>query len=293
MSTTATAEFSSPTTFLNTDPDMKLESGTFTFIDPDTSTDPWECDYFANPTPKEIIHQRVPLHNLRADPHLFTPESSFSLTTNGFTVVKHVSTIQSLTDFKNPENLEGTYFPEIKSLLKSVTGASEVHVINCALRLNHAEPPLRTAAQQAEDPSTQPDKGGLKLDVASMDFSKALIGGIIETQKFGPARVVHIDYSPVGVNKTLRSTHAEISDSPAVQDVIAAEDEAAEKGESYAGRRFGLYSVWRPLKPVRSNPIAVCDPRSINPERDLVEHLNKVWSASSFSPFLPLSPFSF
>lgn len=61
----------------------------------------------------------------------------------------------------------------------------------------------------------------------------------------------------------------------AAADIIAAEDEAAVEGKEYNGRRYTLFSVWRPLKTVGRDPISVCDPNSIVPKRDLVEFFNK------------------
>jgi hypothetical protein len=61
----------------------------------------------------------------------------------------------------------------------------------------------------------------------------------------------------------------------AAADIIAAEDEAAVEGKEYNGRRYALFSVWRPLKTVGRDPISVCDSNSIVPKRDLVEFFNK------------------
>ena len=46
------------------------------------------------------------------------------------------------------------------------------------------------------------------------------------------------------------------------EDILAAEDQIPEDGR-YEGRRYAVYSVWRPLKPVARDPLAMCDPSSI------------------------------
>ena len=71
----------------------------------------------------------------------------------------------------------------------------------------------------------------------------------------------------------LSKNRPEIRD--ATVDIVASHEEADAKGGAYDGRRYAFYSVWRPLKKVLRDPLALCDPRSIDRERDLVEHVNK------------------
>ena len=78
-------------------------------------------------------------------------------------------------------------------------------------------------------------------------------------------------------------------------DIIAAEDRDLCKdglpgSEEYKGRRYALYSIWRPLKMVKRDPIAVCDGRSIDEERDLIEHVYKGLLLSLSLLFLSFIP---
>jgi len=52
----------------------------------------------------------------------------------------------------------------------------------------------------------------------------------------------------------------------AAKEVLDAEDLAARTGEPYGGPRYAAFSVWRPIKTVRRDPLAVCVSESIVPE---------------------------
>jgi hypothetical protein len=232
------------------------------FVEPDTSKDPWDCGYVASPEPKEVINEVLPLHDLR--PEIFSPSSPYTLRTHGFTAIKHKSVLHS---FDNAEDVKNIYLPEVKELLKSITGAKSVHIIACDQR--------RKKAPTLEVDEVRP-KGlpcGIDLPIHEMDLSKPRVGGAKSGANFGPARSVHIDYSPKGAGTMIRYNRKDIAE--AAKDIIAAEDEAAASKTEYNGRRYGLFSVWRPLKTVGRDPISVCDPNSIVPKRDLVEFFNK------------------
>ena len=137
---------------------------------------------------------------------------------------------------------------------------------------------MKTVAEKKANPPTEPERCGIKFDLTTMNLTKPYVGGIKPEQKIGPARAVHIDFAPKGAGKMLRFLRQDILDDTA--DIIEAEDRLSE-GDDYEGRRYALYSVWRPLRKVKRDPIAVCDGRCIDPERDLVEHVYKV----RLSPF--------
>ena len=85
---------------------------------------------------------------------------------------------------------------------------------------------------------------------------------------------MHIDYSPDGARQILRNVRSDVREG--AKDIIEAEDKAVAEGKDvsdYEGRRYGMFSVWRPLKKVLRDPVAVCDPNSIDFDRDLVELL--------------------
>lgn len=297
MSTTTLTVTSPPQTSLSTDEQLAQ----ITFIEPDTSCDPWDCDYVAIPRPLTLTHEELPLHDLR--PEVFNPSGPYGLNKSGFTAVKHRSALHtapySRDSFLDEKLVTEVYIPETEELVKSVIGANELFIvcshrpsflipshgvslglaltyrpqISAGIRLHPSRPPLKTVADKLANPPTEPEICGVKFDLATMDLSKPYVGGITENQKIGPARAVHIDYSPAGAGKVLRNLRHDITQ--AVGDIIEAED-GMKEGDDYEGRRYALYSIWRPLKTVKRDPIAVCDGRSIDPDADLIEHVYKV-----------------
>jgi hypothetical protein len=55
----------------------------------------------------------------------------FSLERNGFVLVEHKTAVK---DFFNPNELTGTYYPEVAALIQKISGASRVHVFDHTLR---------------------------------------------------------------------------------------------------------------------------------------------------------------
>ncbi|KAE8441333.1 hypothetical protein EG329_005482 [Mollisiaceae sp. DMI_Dod_QoI] len=243
------------------------------YLEPETSVDPWDCNYFAIPKAKDIIHSIQPLKDLR--PEIFSPSNPYKLSTHAFTAVKH----QSKLDIAGGEAYDkdkafDILIPEVKDILKSVTGAKIVHVLGMGMRLKQPDPdtiPLRD-----RDPNAPPERCGIDLKVKGIDMTKPYMGGWTEKDQVGPARSVHIDYSPDGARQILRNVRGDVIES--AKDIIEAEDAAVAAGKDiahYDGRRYAMFSVWRPLRKVTRDPVAVCDPNSIDFERDLVEHINK------------------
>ena len=134
MSTTVTVE--------TTADDTNVDLARFRFIDPDTSIDPWKCDYFAVARPKNLKSEILPLQNIlsAAEEGQETPR----LSTHCFEAVKHDSTLfrspYNRNSFNDSTLLENVYFPEVCSLLKKVTGASRAEVLSCATRQNLPDP---------------------------------------------------------------------------------------------------------------------------------------------------------
>ncbi|KAJ9605932.1 hypothetical protein H2200_009781 [Cladophialophora chaetospira] len=69
--------------------------------------------------------------------------------------------------------------------------------------------------------------------------------------KIGPAHFAHIDQGPLGAKQLFDETLN------------------AEEAERFSKSRWGIINVWRPIKPVRRNPLALCDMRSV-PDEDLI-----------------------
>ena len=73
-----------------------------------------------------------------------------------------------------------------------------------------------------------------------------------------PARFAHCDYTLRGLKRTARYCRQDIKD--AAQAALDAEDSNAEP------KRYAAYSVWRPIKPVKRDPLAVADWRTTDPQ---------------------------
>jgi GA4 desaturase len=207
-------------------------------------------------------------------PELFTSSSPFSLETTGFKVLKHASRLHSAPytqdSFLSQSTLKDIYQHEVADLMKKELNCSKVWVTQSALRLKKAYAPLMTASERAVAPTKllEDERCGTKLD-GTEDHTKPLILG--GESAVGPARSMHIDYSASGASALLRNSRPEILDDEIVKDIIAVDDK---EGQGM-GRRYAIFSIWRPIKEVARDPLAMCDPRTIDFKRDLIEHVNK------------------
>lgn len=76
-----------------------------------------------------------------------------------------------------------------------------------------------------------------------------------------PARMAHSDYSVKGLRDSVRYCRADIK--AGGQEALDAED------AKRTPPRYAAYSVWRPIKPVKRDPIAACDWRTIDKQNEL------------------------
>lgn len=76
-----------------------------------------------------------------------------------------------------------------------------------------------------------------------------------------PARHAHCDYTVRGLKRTARYCRTDIK--AAAQAALDAEDNDTEP------KRYAAYSVWRPIKPVKRDPLAVADCRTTDPKHFL------------------------
>ncbi|KAF2160893.1 hypothetical protein M409DRAFT_70184 [Zasmidium cellare ATCC 36951] len=77
-------------------------------------------------------------------------------------------------------------------------------------------------------------------------------GGHGLVQKMNPARTAHCDQSYTGAEQILRINFDE------------------ERVKEIMKKRWAIINVWRPLNPIRRDPLAVCDWRSLSEAEDLV-----------------------
>ena len=227
----------------------------------------------------------LPLHNMRPLPSLpQLPTESFSnhptLSTHGFTALHHPTTLNSSPytsdSWKDPSLLKSFYVPDTAAMLKSLTGCTtvvtEALLIRSALWTEsdalathggHGEtttPTLSASEQQRQKQLSDLETGFPQFIGFNPD-----VGGA------SPAPKPHVDYAPSGARLHIRSYHPELIE--ASKGIIEAEDHLTSSGKSLkehycssSGPRWALFSIWRPLKPVLRDPLALLDPRTCKPE---------------------------
>lgn len=136
---------------------------------------------------------------------------------------------------------------------------------------SHSEPPEQSApvlpqpTKSARAPKDLPDfDAGFPQFIG---FDRTATGGGGGGGGVSPAPKIHLDYSPRGARAHIRHYHPELR--AAAKEIIAAEDEKnagavcdGDLSEVYGGPRWAVYSVWRPLKPVRRDPLGLGDGRT-------------------------------
>jgi len=206
------------------------------------------------------------------------PEGTARLPTHGFAAVRHPTTLNSAPytkdSWKDPKLLKQFYVPETEEMVKQITGARTVITESLLLRSEvwsetdalaaHAGHGEKKAETDAEAQSKEQLPEATELELGFPQF----IGFSPSTGGASPAPKVHLDYAPNGARTHIRKFHptmASVADS-----VIRAEEKLLSEGrtlrESYAssgvGPRWALYSIWRPLKRVTRDPLALGDART-------------------------------
>ena len=231
--------------------------------------------------------RRVALNNMRPVPSIEElPHASkhAQLASHGFTAIHHPTTLNSTPytsdAMKEPDLLKQFYIPETIDMLKRVAGCKNVIPESLVLRsaLWSETDALATHAGHGDQAaSVEEEAKQQKLSELETSFPQ-FIGF---NPKFGgasPAPKIHLDYSPDGARKHVRCFHPGLTE--AAKDVIAIEDELEREGkgmEAYKGAggpRWALFSIWRPLKKVRRDPLALGDQRTFKPD-DYVEVMVK------------------
>jgi hypothetical protein len=183
-------------------------------------------------------------------------------------------------------------------MVKQITGATTV--LTEALLLRSAiwseQDALATHAGHGEEDG----KDGSTQSSASLPAEKTqeetdlelgfpqFIGFSAQHGGASPAPKVHLDYAPNGAREHIRYFHPTMA--AASSKIIEAEEKLTSEGqslrESYAssglGPRWALFSIWRPLKRVLRDPLALGDARTFLQE-DYVPVMIK-------TPHLGISP---
>lgn len=96
--------------------------------------------------------------------------------------------------------------------------------------------------------------------------------GFYDGKNMGPVRKPHIDWETTGVRNIFRNWSPVLA--AEVKGIIEAEDDAAKLpggiAKNYEGQRWEFYNTWRPLKPVKRDPLACVDYASGKDARSVV-----------------------
>ena len=246
---------------------------------------PQACPHlFHLPEASEIQDERLlTLHNMRPIPTVRELRASADhpqLETHGFTAVHHPTTLNAAPynslSWRDPDLLEKYYLPETEDMLRQITGCK--HVVPEAFVLRAAKGSDEDAVAIQVQRSNEGSQGGNGSEPALKRSPLDLVTGVPQfigfdpTQGGGkPSAKVHLDYTPSGARTHLRKFHPKLTDAAA--DIIRVEDTLLAEGKDLKtnykesnGPRWAIYSIWRPLKTVQRDPLAVSDQRTIQPD---------------------------
>lgn len=250
---------------------------------------------FGLPDVSEYGDERlVPIHDIRPLPTVdelpTAKEGTAQLLTHGFTAVKHPSNLHSspytAASWRDPELVQKIYVAEVEEMLKRITGAktviTEALMIRGVPKSGHDVPSTNTGHGQdnsTKEASTEaPEKTQAPLPTHLQDktiFKLKFPNVIGFSPVFGsipPAPKTHVDFTPGGARTHIRLFHPTLTAASAR--IIAAEDRllaanlplATHYSTAPDAPRWAIYSVWRPLKPVKRDPLALGDVRSFAKE---------------------------
>ncbi|TKA80745.1 hypothetical protein B0A55_02684 [Friedmanniomyces simplex] len=172
---------------------------------------------------------------------------------NGFTAIKHRllhNQASGTLIFQDAELMDNVYCPEIATLVKCLTGCKQVFSVTHRVR-------------------------GVE--------GAALVPGLAK-----PIRIPRNDTTPLGTRQALRYSHHDLRDAAEEAGIFAAEEglyratlgvkalntvsQAFEElyNTPKVGPRYATYPVWRPLKPVTRDPLAMVRQRDVEEHPDLV-----------------------
>ncbi|KAI0116560.1 hypothetical protein F4776DRAFT_656243 [Hypoxylon sp. NC0597] len=201
----------------------------------------------------------LPLYSVRPIPTVSELPSCINhaqLDTHGFTAVHHATTLHgspySSESFKDPQLLKQYLIPETAEMMKQITGCKTV-ITEFLLLRTAIWTPTDSLATHGEDAAEASE-----LETGFPQF----IGFNPKHGGASPASKIHLDFSPNGSRTHIRKFHPDMA--KVASDIIRHEDSLLAAGknlkESYKGSggpRWALYSIWRPLKTVKRDPLAV------------------------------------
>ena len=260
-------------------------AGTFTVpvLDNEPHTDPSTRPYMIPPKPKETVKLHFPLVDFREkvlsrDAIPDYDKAQTFMTNHGFTAVHHTSKLQNRDDFEDPDSLKDVYYPEVEELVKRVTGCTNVCITNSTCRGGIPPPDfLESVTWKGHKDVEDSPKDNL---MAQKGWHKPTPGQ--------PIRIPHCDSTALGGRGSVRhwmkemtnlaSKHGilEHEDSICQQAGVKADEEASCKfiedayNDGKLGPRYAVFSIWRPLRPVTRDPLAMTPWSAVSKHSDFV-----------------------
>ncbi|EXJ71369.1 uncharacterized protein A1O5_05176 [Cladophialophora psammophila CBS 110553] len=244
----------------------------FRYEEPDRSVPAEERSFFSRPAPRNLREEKLTLNDYRTDTKL--AKGAEGLHKHGFTVVEHYIDPSA---WATEEDILQTYIPAVQELVETVTGCKTAIVNNVAFRRKKAreydadrtfyhprggELDKMISALPSDRPMSRLTPSfffsGIILIEPEACSDYVLLDTVVSPQEpersLEPARALHVDYTLKGLRDTIKYCRADFAEAGA--EAIKAH-EAGNRGP-----RVAAYSVWRPLKTVKRDPIAVLNWKS-------------------------------
>lgn len=225
----------------------------------------------------------LPLTDLR--PTLDLGDASpYKLSVHGFTARRHHSALHAEpfghASWKNEKALRDVYFPEVEEFVKKVTGCKTAVVSAAVVRTQLYSEGAGDSSSPAEDGvkgegEREEEEGEGGSNGTTPKFPP--IVGLAKSDTVSPAPKVHLDLTPKGARLHIRKYANQVAS--AAEHVITAENALLSLGVRWedlkdhyheAGvPRFALFSIWRPIKTVKRDPLALAPAKKF-PEEDYV-----------------------
>ncbi|KFY72577.1 hypothetical protein V499_07290 [Pseudogymnoascus sp. VKM F-103] len=256
--------------------------------------DAWQRPYLTTPLFRKFVNRSFPLIDIR--PNISSPgyNPADLLKSHGFGVLNQKSALfdpsNAHLSIDDEELLHETYYPEICDLLTKTTGAKHIFVTHSFVRksrprgITRPNPPNIARRAGSNNHADANFRGTVNHHDNATNVPKHIPAGA----GVGPARLPHLDYTPLSARQCIRFYRQDIEQQARESGVIGAEDgicadlpfpatsaeansviaERYNRGE--LGPRYAAYSVWRPLKTVQRDPLCIAPRRTDTGE--LVEY---------------------
>ncbi|KAF9881514.1 hypothetical protein CkaCkLH20_00660 [Colletotrichum karsti] len=203
------------------------------------------------PTPVIVGGQKV-TNERKMVPHTMTvtditgDEDKFTLDSHGFQYLRHAS---DETDFTDEEQIKARYYPESELLYKKIgrCGWSGVRASTNAGGPQSREPMLTRALVRTSTGATRVVIFNHQIRRGPANWHSL---GERNTERRGPLHKAHVDQSYDGA-------------------IMQARHHLGDEADELLKRRFQIINLWRPIKTVQKDPLAVADGNSVA-EKDLV-----------------------